>query len=270
MIKRVLVGATVAAAGWAAYAGVRRWWETWGVDPSEAKRALAGDELVADPTVVDTRGLTIEAPPEAVWPWLVQMGFGRAGWYSYDRLDMRGASAERIVPEWQQLEVGDLLPTHPDGGFEVKVLDPGRALVVYIDAPMAERWKEAARSRGRDETVGAGESMPPGLAASGGFLDASMPQDFAVSWAFVLEPADEGTRLVERIRGRFEGPAGPGSRLMLPALGFGVFLMTQRHMTGIKKRAEAAFRRATTPAAPPPDDLHSAVAADDAVAEPIA
>ena len=166
MIKRVLVGAAVAAAGWAAYSNVRRWWETWGVDPDEGARALAGDALVPDATVVDTRGLTIDAPPEAVWPWLVQMGFGRAGWYSYDRLDMRGASAERIVPEWQQLEVGDLLPTHPDGGFEVRVLEPGRALVVYIDAAMAARWKEAARSRGREGTDAAGESMPPEMSAT--------------------------------------------------------------------------------------------------------
>ena len=237
MIKRVVVGATLAAASLAAYASVRRWWETWGVDPAESARALPGDELVEQPTTSDTRGLTIDAPPEAVWPWLVQMGYGRAGWYSYDRLDMRGSSAEEIVPEWQALAVGDTLPTHPGGGFEVRVLEPGRALVAYIDSAIAARWKEH-----RD----GGEPQPTGLAVTGGFLDTSMPRQFAATWTFVVEPEAGGrTRLVERFRVRFDGPT-PGSRLMGPALGFGVFFMTQRHMMGVKARAEAHARRASS------------------------
>jgi len=262
MIKRVLVGATLAAAGWAAYSNARRWWETWGVDPAEAARDLPGDDLVEAPTVVDTRGLTIDAPPEAVWPWLVQMGFGRAGWYSYDRLDMRGASAERIVPEWQDLEVGGILPTHPGGGFEVRALEPGRSLVAYVDSAIAERWKEQAQAA--DGKAGAQDAgIPAGLAVSGGFLDTSMPRQFAVSWAFVVEPAaGGGTRLIERIRSRFDGPT-KGSRLMLPALGFGVFLMTQRHMMGIRKRAEAHSRAAGI-------DGTTSPRPGDAVAEPIA
>ena len=246
MIKRVVVGATIAAAGVAAYASVRRWWETWGVDPAESARALPGDDLVEQPTTSDTRVLTIDAPPEAVWPWLVQMGYGRAGWYSYDRLDMRGTSAEEIVPEWQNLSVGDTLPTHPGGGFEVRVLEPGHALVAYVDSAMAARWKE-----GRD----AGETQPTGLAVSGGFLDTSMPREFAATWTFVVEREAGGrTRLIERVRARFDGPTA-GSRLMGPALGFGVFFMTQRHMLGVRKRAEAHARRgvmADEPSIPEP------------------
>jgi hypothetical protein len=232
MIKRVIVGTAMAAAGWAAYYNVRRWWATWGADPADADRALPGDDLVTGASAEDTRGITIDAPPESVWPWVVQMGYGRAGWYSYDRLDMRGESADRIVPEWQQLEVGDTLPTHPDGGFDVRVLDPGRALVLYVDSAIAERWRAKARERR------SGATMPPGLAASGQFLDTTMPREFAASWAFVVEPAGEGrARLVERFRFRGAEDA-PGARAMGALLGFGVFVMAQRHMVGLKQRAE--------------------------------
>ena len=81
----------------------------------------------------ETRGITIDAPPEAIWPWLVQMGYGEAGWYSYDQLDQRGTSATGINAAWQQLAVGDIVPTHPGGGFEVARFDPGRALVLRSD-----------------------------------------------------------------------------------------------------------------------------------------
>ena len=79
--------------------------------------------------------------------------------------------------------------------------------------------------------------MPTGLAASSSFL-ATTPKDFAASWAFVLEPLDGGrTRFVERFRVRF-GDAGPSFRVIRPVMGFGVFLMLQRQMLGLKARAE--------------------------------
>ena len=133
MLKRVAVGAAIAGASWLAYVGVRQWWKTWGVVPDEATRGLPGDELVPDAQAIDTRGITIEAPPERVWPWLVQMGYGRGGWYSIDQLDMRGRSADRIVEAWQDLAVGDVIPTHPGGGFEVRLLVRNRALVLFGD-----------------------------------------------------------------------------------------------------------------------------------------
>ena len=74
-----------------------------GCVPGDANRPLAGDDLIPDAGIVDTRSLVIDAPPSAVWPWLVQLGFGRGGWYSYDRLDMSGSSADRILPEFQDL-----------------------------------------------------------------------------------------------------------------------------------------------------------------------
>jgi hypothetical protein len=162
------------------------------------------------------------------------MGYGRAGWYSYDQLDMKGRSADRILPEHQQLAVGDLLPTDPGGGFVVKVLEPGRALVAFVDSAMVAARRTVAPA------VPIAEA--PGLAASGRFLATATPPEFAASWAFVLEPADGGsTRLIERFRVSFDAQTR-GSRLLGPALGFGVFVMLQRQMVGIARRAEAHAR----------------------------
>jgi hypothetical protein len=232
MLKGIVVGSAIAAAGWAAYATTMRWYRTWGIDPAEAGRALPGDDLVPEPTACDTRGLTIDAPPEAVWPWLVQMGYGRGGWYSYDAVDMKGASSEAIVPELQALAVGDIVPTDPGGGFVVKVIEPARALVLYVDPTVLAARKDAGPSA----------SVTPGVAASGRFLETSLPPQFSAGWAFVLEPFAGGqTRLLERFRVRVDGTT-TASRFLSPLLGFGLFVMTQRQMLGIKARAEKLAR----------------------------
>jgi hypothetical protein len=240
MLKRIVVGASIAAVGWAGYASVQRWRTSWGVVDEEADRPLPGDDLVPPVLVSDTRGITIDAPPELVWPWLVQMGYGRGGWYSIDRFDMRGSSATRIVDEWQQLSVGDVVPTHPGGGFAVKVLEPDRALVLYADS---------ALMRPSDETGTA--DVPTGLAASGAFMSAT-PGDFAASWAFVLEPLGaRQTRLIERMR-YWGVPGSPLSKVALSIFGFGVFVMMQRQMTGVRTRAE----RLALELGPEPNSTH--------------
>jgi hypothetical protein len=234
MIKRIVVGAVIAAGSWAACAGARQWYSAWGVDPDERRRGLPGDDLVPGPTLVETRGITIDAPPEAVWPWLVQMGYGRAGWYSYDAIDMKGTSAEAILPEHQALAVGDTVPTDPGGGFLVKVVDRERALVLFVDPEIL-----AAR----------GGAMPapgeaPGLAMTGRLLETATPPRFNAAWAFVLLPLDgRRTRLIERFSARAEPEvASRGTRLLEPLLGFGFFVMAQRQMTGIRARAEKLAR----------------------------
>jgi hypothetical protein len=105
----------------------------WGATPDEVAAHVPGDELLSDAQVVATRVITINAQPEAIWPWLVQMGVGRGGAYTYDwieqllGLDMH--SADRILPEFQQLKVGDVLPLRPnDPGMRIEILDPGRAM----------------------------------------------------------------------------------------------------------------------------------------------
>jgi hypothetical protein len=85
---------------------VQPWQHRWGATDEEVGAAMPGDDLIPD-AASTTRAISIAAPPEQVWPWLAQLGFGRAGWYSYDWIDNDGQpSADRIIPELQQLQVG--------------------------------------------------------------------------------------------------------------------------------------------------------------------
>ena len=229
-----VVAGTVTLGGAAAWVTVRPWWHAWGTDPVESAAPLPGDDVVPDAGVSDTRAVTIDAPPSAVWPWLTQMGFGRGGWYSYDVVDMKGSSADKIIPDLPPLAPGDILPTHPGGGFEVRVVEPDRALVLYVDSSMARSW---AAKDGVDLEM----SVPANLRAGGAFMNAAQPTEFAASWSFVIEPlAGDRTRLIERFRIRFDGGERAWTRYTLPALGFGVFVMIRRQLLGIKARAEAA------------------------------
>jgi hypothetical protein len=231
-IRLAALGAIVSVA----VAGVRRldqWRSAWGVDPADADRLLPGDDLVPAPSHTETRGIVIEAPASAVWPWLVQMGYERAGWYSYDQLDMKGRSADTIIPELQSLKVGDILPTFPGGGFEVRTVEEGRALAVYTDTAITEAQARAFAERS--------ETVPVGLQASGAFMRTT-PPDFAASWAFVLDPLPgDQTRLIERVRVWY-GAGTALSAITGPVFGFGVFLMTRRQMLGIRDRVERTTR----------------------------
>ena len=122
-------GALVAAAA-GILLGPRLWRRMldWGATAEEVRRALPGDELLPDADLVATRAISIAAPPAEVWPWLVQIGVGRAGAYAYDwldrlfGLDMR--SSRRIVPELQGLAVGDMVPVANDGtGLRVRAIE---------------------------------------------------------------------------------------------------------------------------------------------------
>lgn len=114
---------------------VRPWHLSWGATLGETHGRMPGDDLVANPTMCATRAITIDAPPKAVWPWLVQMGgYQRAGWYSYDRFDNAGVpSANRIIPGLQNLEAGDVMLTSPEEGFTVVEIDPGRSIVLELE-----------------------------------------------------------------------------------------------------------------------------------------
>jgi hypothetical protein len=239
-MKRLVFTAAAVGAGVVAYREiVRPWWRSWGVDERDTIRALPGDELVPDAPVMDTRSIEIAAPPSDVWPWLLQMGYGRAGWYSYDSIDMVGVSSRRIVPEWQSLAVGDVVPTHPGGGFVVRSMQPERALVLYSDTGIVMSQAAAARDA-------ATESPTTNVQAAGAFLGATQPTEFAASWAFVLEPIAGGhTRLVERFRVKFGETDKPWTAATLPVVGFGVFLMTRQQMLGIRERVEGLAAKAS-------------------------
>lgn len=241
MLKKLFVaGAAVASASaLAGYVSARTIWRTWGKDPAEAEKALPGDDLVIDAKAADTRGIDIAASPDRVWPWLLQMGYGRAGWYSYDQMDMDRPSLDHIDAALQVLAVGDVLPTHPGGGFEVRVLEAEHALVVYSDRDLVNAQAAATKP---EEGL---ESASANVRATGAYLDKAMTGDFAASWAFVLEPkADGGTRLIERFRASMAPPERPtGKPFSIPGfafsiLGFGVFVMIRRQMLGIQARAE--------------------------------
>jgi hypothetical protein len=127
----VVVAALLAAAG--AWWIWRPWALTWGATAQEIARAMPGDGLVQDATFRATRAVTIEATREQIWPWIVQIGYRRAGFYSYDRLDNDGIpSATRILPEYQDLETGDAIPMGRGVAARVIELDaPSSMLLVF-------------------------------------------------------------------------------------------------------------------------------------------
>src|SRR5687768_3821664 len=109
MIPAILIIVAFAVLYWFP---IRRWMSRWGATASDLKRVMAGDALLPDPMYSGTMAVTINALPEHIWPWLVQIGYRRGGLYSYDWLDrlfgyLDRPSAERILPEWQHLAVGD-------------------------------------------------------------------------------------------------------------------------------------------------------------------
>lgn len=185
-----------------------------GVTDDDLRRPLPGDNLIRNPQLITDRGATIRAPVDEVWPWLVQMGYHRGGWYTNRRLDrliwhIDNPSEDRIVPELQQLAVGDVVPDGPPGTarFRVAMLEPNGA-IVYLD----------------DE----GTHIP----------------GVAFSWAFVLDPIDERTTRVQvRTRATYR------PRLVVTLLGRLVIgpsdcVMIGQTLRGIKRRAEQATKAA--------------------------
>jgi hypothetical protein len=187
---------------------LRRWHLRWGATPVEAQRPIAGDDVIPHPELEATRAVSILAAPEQVWPWLVQMGYGRAGWYSYDAIDNSGIpSADRIIPELQDLAVGDFMPLDASGaGFIVTEMDRPRSLVLSVP----------------EMTL---------LGATG-----------RVVVGFALEPVGpRTTRLVCRIRAEFG--RNVRSRLYYAIFEPGDFVMMRKMLLGIKARAERTARQ---------------------------
>ncbi|MCU1378181.1 MAG: hypothetical protein JWN29_1164 [Acidimicrobiales bacterium] len=183
----------------------RRWQVRWGATDAEVAADLPGDELMPRADRSTTRAVTIAAPPKEVWPWLVQMGQGRGGLYSYDVLEnLIGCdihSADQIVGEWQHVTVGDSFRLHPDIALHVVVVEPDHALVIQGGVPMG---------------------------------DAAPPYDF--TWAFVLNVlTDDTTRLVIRERYNF---TRWWASLVVDFVTPVSFVMTRKMLHGIRARAE--------------------------------
>ena len=194
-----------------AAAALRAWQRRWGATDDEVNRTLPGDDLISHADLTATRAITIHATAAQVWPWIAQLGQGRGGFYSYDFLEnLVGCdihSADRIVPEWQRIDIGAQVKLAPQVALSVALVVPARALVLRGGIPMG--------------------NTPP-------------PYDF--TWAFVLrEAANPTSRLVVRERYRYTRRWAP---LLVEPVQFVSLLMTQRMLRGIKQRAERATRTA--------------------------
>lgn len=200
MVTFIIVAAVAVLAAVPFVRVYRPWHLRWGATNDELARTMPGDEIVTHPVFNATRAVTVNAQPEDIWPWIVQIGFYRGGWYTYDLLDNPGRrSAERIVLELQHIAVGDLIP-----------MGPGKSIGIWVKQFVPKQWmvwwgKKAEQT----------------------------------SWTWVLDPMPEGTtRLITRVRAPLSWRE-PASAAMLVMLELADFPMMRKCLLGIKRRAEA-------------------------------
>jgi hypothetical protein len=202
-VKIILGLALLGVVAWGVYHfAIRPWIDRWGAADPEITAILPGDEFVPYPAGVVNRAVTIQAAPEAIYPWLVQMGAGKGGLYSYSSLETNLLrcpliNADRIHPEWQDLKPGDLMkmcPSQPGPvPYTVVSMEPNRAIVL-------------------------GHQNPDGT--------------WSDTWQFVIQPqADGSSRLIVRTRTNLTGG-------IWDILHPGIFIMERGMLLGIKERAE--------------------------------
>lgn len=189
---------------------------TWGATADEAGRRLPGDELLEDADLVATRAITIQAPASAVWPWLVQMGPGRGGAYTYDWIEnLLGLdihSTDRLLPEFQQLQVGDVQHLRQgEPGMRVEILEPEHVL-------------------------------------------SSRSEDGTWVWTFVLAEEEGATRLISRNRIAMAGASLAG-RLGMLAMEPGSLVMERKMLLGLKERAERLAANPVEQTEPQPEPV---------------
>jgi hypothetical protein len=135
------------------YLVYRPWQLSWGATADEVSRPMVGDGLVEDPTFNATRAVTINAPAEQIWPWIVQIGYKRAGFYSWDILDNDGIpSAERILPEYQNLKIGDVVPLSEETDAEVLDMESNEQLLLVFPSDGTVTWAWALYKIDADRT----------------------------------------------------------------------------------------------------------------------
>jgi hypothetical protein len=200
---------------------IRPWHVRWGATDAEVAESLPGDDLVPQPKISATHAITIQGSVADVWPWLVQIGHGRAGFYSYEGIEnllgLNIHNSNQILPEFQGLKVGDVVPLAPDGaGVPVAFLEPNRLLVLggRVDA------QTKGPLRLEDKSPGA---------------------YYEASWGFFLQPIDaHTTRLIERFRMDWGPETFANALFYRGVLEPGSFMMERKMLLGIKERVEAA------------------------------
>lgn len=222
IVKRVVPISLLGMASVAAYMGwLRPWLLQWGATEREASTPLPGDEFIPYPRYETNHAITINRSAADVWPWIVQIGQGRGGFYSYDWLEnligLDIHSSDRIVPGFQTLQVGDILPNGPDmpdEGVVVATLEPERALVL----------------RGTFVPSVPMKNYPI-------LIDQTTPVWADWTWSFILVPVNDRTiRLVARVRCDYDGlPLALVRYLLLEP---SQWLMERKMLLGIKQRAE--------------------------------
>ncbi len=224
--RRLVVGVALVAV----VAGLRRLSWRSGVSNDEAFGPLPGDDVIPHPMVEWTRGITIRASPAMVWPWLVQMGYHRGGWYTNEQLDklvwrVDARNANCILPEYQDLAVGDIVPDGPDHAayFWVRSIETERTIVYYsIRHPYRGHPTDPADHQGLLR-------LEKDLIASGKYLE--------FSWTFALQPlGPQATRLLIRTRANY---APTAVRVASIPLGLVDVYLAHSILKGIKRRAEA-------------------------------
>ena len=236
MIGNLARLAAIGTAGAAYVLGVRPQLQHWGATDAEAAERMPGDGLVPVPRYTSTRAITIAAAPSAVWPWLVQLGEGRGGLYSYESLErlvgLGMVSSDDVIPELQDLAEGDTVRLAPVGGPD--------GLTMMVDRLEAPRLLVLASGR-RDEAGHGDEEGSEPLRS--GDLFAGRP---AASWALALRDVDGATRLISRWRMAWTPSTAAdlfNAALVEPLH----FALEERMLRGIRDRVE---RRAARPVAP--------------------
>jgi hypothetical protein len=196
---------------------LRPWRLRWGATDEEVKMALPGDDATPNPRIGWTHAITVQAPVEKVWPWLVQIGQRKGGFYSYDFLEnLAGCqiySADRILPDCQSLQVGDTVGLHPVAKMPVTFLEPGRGYLLSGDI----------------STMGQPDNAPA-------------KEPIMIGWLFYSYPLDEKScRVISRWRVEytpsFKNDLSFGKYIIEP-LGF---VMDRKMLLGIKQRAESVL-----------------------------
>jgi hypothetical protein len=211
-------------------ATVRRLSRRSGATDEEVLGSLVGDDVIPHPMIEWTRATTIDAPPDRVWPWLVQMGYGRGGWYTsetFDRIVWRidNPSADVILPEYQHLAAGDIVPDGPEYSayFRVREVREHEAIVYHS-------IRHPYRGRPVDPNDPAAlEAREQELIAGGVYID--------FSWVFVIRPTgNSSTRLLIRTRADLHPPR---ARVTEPLFGLVDLFHVATMFHGIDRRATA-------------------------------